>query len=667
MALNTLKLFSDLAEMYPLELLGKHSDNLNHLKLFDNTFKKKSFFGIGKVTLSIKLCNDDFYEIKVVTVFSLNHEKEFYGARLEFSRKFMFPKIILIKFQNIMKVVYKRACKVILTAVKSLNKFEIWIKNGANLMYIYVYKIQKIIKKMEARLHKMLSKINNILRGPKMKIENLILHLGTEKSNFKNQSSITRDREITNFYEKIPDILKIAIVKTLKQKKTTNNKSRTFEAASMSVNSSVTKRRLISDCASVQEITSTTQAELNYLISQIQSCTSKEICDELGIKFCRLSNKNNCKKLIQALTSVSTSNVHLIPFYCRLVAVICKVLPEIGQRVAAICEDRFWNQLLDPELRNNNIRYMGELYKFKIISGSSLFATINFMLADPSQDNVESVFILLEKVGQTLDRDPKTTNRFKDQLKLMLRIINVKNLDFKQTPLVDYAYNLYKPHLVNKRIKPSTSVYLFVKEILTPNYRIKITKVSTKLRKLHYPEQESILLKALMEELNTNESCHSQLAYIVTNVSRIHPSISICLVDLLLEIVHRGMYEMEVNNMQRRTSEIKFLAELYSLKLVSTEVLMATLYLIIKEMNSKNKMTPIEIKEECFRVRLVLVILNSCGIYFLKGKSNVLMSKFLLKLTHCLQGKQRLSLDLDIDLSNLLSRIAPKLKKEKAA
>jgi regulator of nonsense transcripts 2 len=84
-------------------------------------------------------------------------------------------------------------------------------------------------------------------------------------------------------------------------------------------------------------------------------------------------------------------------------------------------------------------------------------------------------------------------------------------------------------------------------------------------------------------------------------------------------------------------------------------------------MNSKNKMTPIEIKEECFRVRLVLVILNSCGIYFLKGKSNVLMSKFLLKLTHCLQGKQRLSLDLDIDLLNLLSRIAPKLKKEKAA
>jgi regulator of nonsense transcripts 2 len=226
---------------------------------------------------------------------------------------------------------------------------------------------------------------------------------------------------------------------------------------------------------------------------------------------------------------------------------------------------------------------MGELCKFKIISGFLLFATINFMLADSSQNNVESVFILLEKVGQTLDRNPKTTNRFKDQLKLMLRIINVKNLDFKQTPLVDYAYNLYKPHPVNKRIKPSTSVYLFVKEILIPNYRIKITKVSTKLRKLHYPEQESILLKALMEELNTNESCHSQLAYIVTNVSRIHPSIGICLVDLLLETVHRGMYEMEVNNMQRRTSEIKFLAELYSLKLVSTEVLIATLYLIIKK------------------------------------------------------------------------------------
>merc|ERR1711988_1967020 len=97
-------------------------------------------------------------------------------------------KTILTKFQNIMKAVYERACEVMLTAAKSLNESEYRTKNGADPIYIYVYRIQEIIKKMGARLHTTPPKIDDILKGPKIKIENPTLHLGKESLDFKSQS-----------------------------------------------------------------------------------------------------------------------------------------------------------------------------------------------------------------------------------------------------------------------------------------------------------------------------------------------------------------------------------------------------------------------------------------------------------------------------------------------
>ena len=85
-----------------------------------------------------------------------------------------------------------------------------------------------------------------------------------------------------------------------------------------------------------------TKAAVDALLAQLPKCISRDLCDELSINFCYLNSKAARKRLVRTLCESShRSNLQLLPFYCRVAAILSQVFPDVGAAVLKAQEDEF--------------------------------------------------------------------------------------------------------------------------------------------------------------------------------------------------------------------------------------------------------------------------------------------------------------------------------------
>ena len=85
-----------------------------------------------------------------------------------------------------------------------------------------------------------------------------------------------------------------------------------------------------------------TKAAVDALLGQLPKCISRDLCDELSINFCYLNSKAARKRLVRTLCESShRSNLQLLPFYCRVAAILSQVFPDVGAAVLKAQEDEF--------------------------------------------------------------------------------------------------------------------------------------------------------------------------------------------------------------------------------------------------------------------------------------------------------------------------------------
>ncbi|WMV25675.1 hypothetical protein MTR67_019060 [Solanum verrucosum] len=277
---------------------------------------------------------------------------------------------------------------------------------------------------------------------------------------------------------------------------------------------------------------------LDSLLQRLPGCVSRDLIDQLTVEFCYLNSKSSRKKLVRALFNVPRTSLELLPYYSRMVATLSTCMKDVSSMLLQLLEEEF-NFLINKkdqmniETKIRNIRFIGELCKFRIAPPGLVFSCLKACLDDFSHHNIDVACNLLETCGRFLYRSPETTIRMANMLEILMRLKNVKNLDPRHITLVENAYYLCKPPERSARVsKIRPPLHQYIRKLLFSDLdKSSLEHVLRQLRKLPWSECEAYLLKCFMKVHRGKYGQIHLIASLTACLSRYHDDFSVAVVD----------------------------------------------------------------------------------------------------------------------------------------
>jgi regulator of nonsense transcripts 2 len=157
------------------------------------------------------------------------------------------------------------------------------------------------------------------------------------------------------------------------------------------------------------------------------------------------------------------------------------------------------------------------------------------------------------------------------------------------------------------------------------------------LRKLNWDDELTLktLKKVFVRIQLVRFSNIYLMAYFVAELSLYHPKFGIYIVDNVLEEIRWGLETNLFIYNQQRVAAVKYLAELYNYRMLSSQLVFETLYLLLRFGHENGtplpgNACPIDLSDDFFRLRLCCVILDSSGMYFKSTRSTKKLDTFFL-------------------------------------
>ncbi|KAI3809007.1 hypothetical protein L1987_24972 [Smallanthus sonchifolius] len=407
---------------------------------------------------------------------------------------------------------------------------------------------------------------------------------------------------------------------------------------------------------------------LDGLLQRLPGCVSRDLIDQLTVEFCYLNSKSSRKKLVRALFNVPRTSLELLPYYSRMVATLSTCMKDVPSMLLQLLEEEF-NFLINKkdqmniETKIRNIRFIGELCKFKIAPAGLIFSCLKACLDDFTHHNIDVACNLLETCGRYLYRYPDTNVRMANMLEILMRLKNVKNLDPRHSTLVENAYYLCKPPERSARVsKVRPPLHQYIRKLLFSDLdKLSIEHVLRQLRKLPWTECEPYLLKCFLKVHKGKYGQIHLIASLTAGLSRYHDEFAVSVVDEVLEEIRIGLEVNEYGMQQRRIAHMRFLGELYNYEHVDSAVIFDTLYLILVFGHGTEEQDELDPPEDCFRIRMIITLLETCGHYFGRGSSKRKLDRFLIHFQRYILSKGALPLDIEFDLQDLFADLRPNM------
>lgn len=407
---------------------------------------------------------------------------------------------------------------------------------------------------------------------------------------------------------------------------------------------------------------------LDALLQRLPGCVSRDLIDQLTVEFCYLNSKSHRKRLVRALFNVPRTSLELLPYYSRMVATLSTCMKDISSMLLQNLEEEF-NYLINKkdqmniETKIRNIRFIGELCKFKIAPAGLVFTCLKACLDDFNHHNIDVACNLLETCGRFLYRSPETTIRMSNMLEILMRLKNVKNLDPRHSTLVENAYYLCKPPERSARVsKIRPPLHQYIRKLLfTDLDKSSIEHVLRQLRKLPWTECESYLLKCFLKVHKGKYSQVHLIASLMVGLSRYHDEFAVAVGDEVLEEIRLGLELNDYSLQQRRIAHMRFLGELYNYEHVDSSVIFETLYLLLVFGHGTPEQDVLDPPEDCFRIRMVITLLQTCGHFFDRGSSKRKLDRFLVYFQQYILSKGSVPLDIEFDLQDLFADLRPNM------
>ncbi|KAF8200931.1 transcription factor [Pholiota molesta] len=397
---------------------------------------------------------------------------------------------------------------------------------------------------------------------------------------------------------------------------------------------------------------------LTALLVRLPDATNRALIDQAAIDFAFLNSKAARKRLVRFMSQVPKNRTDLLPHYSRLVATLNKYMPDIGTEVVAFLDEEFRylqrkkNVVKElAEVRLKNILFISNLTKFRVVPPHVILHMFKVCLDDFSGTNVENLALLLEGCGRFLLRSEDTAERFGTMLELLRRKQSMQHFDQRQILLLENAYyQCNPPERAPKQEKIRAPMELFIRHLIYDVLAKKsIDKVLKLLRKLDWEDEEvkRYLHKVFTKPWKIKYGNIGLLAMLTYDLQRYRPAFAIS-VYKPKKIGHDEIFGRTIY------------------RLLSSGIIFDTLWSIVTFGHPDgrplpNQAIPLDMPDDFFRVRLVCVLLDTCGMCFDRGTQKKKLDNFLTFFQYYIKCKEPLPMDVDFMLSDSLEAVRPKL------
>ncbi|XP_075552424.1 UPF2 regulator of nonsense mediated mRNA decay isoform X1 [Dermacentor variabilis] len=379
---------------------------------------------------------------------------------------------------------------------------------------------------------------------------------------------------------------------------------------------------------------------LDGFLNSLLHCVSREMVDQAAEQFCMsLNTKPNRNKLIKALFLVPRTRLDLLPFYARFVATLAPCMPDVANDLVSMLKQDFKFHLkkkdqINIESKVKTMRFIGELVKFNIFPKSDALYCLKNLLLDFSHHYIEMACNLLETCGRFLFRSPESHQRTKVYLEQMMRKKAVQALDSRYITMIENAFYYCNPPeapMSVRAVRPPLHEYirkLLYKDLAKSNTE----KILRQMRKLDWedPDVSAYATKCLVAIWHVKYYNIRCMANLLAGLVAYHETVGPQVVDGVLEDIRLGMEVNHPKYNQRRVSVVHYLGELYNYRMVESSVIFKVLYSFITfGVNVNGSPSALDPPDNLFRIRLVCILLETCGQYFNTGSSKKKLDCFL--------------------------------------
>lgn len=392
-------------------------------------------------------------------------------------------------------------------------------------------------------------------------------------------------------------------------------------------------------------------------------CISRIKIDDAASRFMEISTKINRQKLVKLLMNVNRNSQNLLPLYSRLVANLHEPYPDITKKLARSLHDEFkeLQALKDTnkyESKIKNVRYLGELIKFRLFSSERALDLLETLLTDFTGQNVDLTCQLLVTCGRYLYRLPETRERLAFMLERMQRLKRAKKLSSEIEEQIDYAYFACRPPRAVKVIKEQPQEYkelLALCSAITKDNSDRTIRAIATMPMSYNPYLEKAIFKSL------KHGKYSQIYLLANVLSELSKrgaklaEVKSIVASLQIEI----MSQLSINDFrfaQRRILYIRFLGEVYIYRLLSKQKVLDLLYSILYTSPE------IDAPDDCFRLKLVGSLLEVCGNYLFSGRYRAKFERYVVHLLAYVYKKTSLSQDVEFMLLDLFEKLRIRTK-----
>ena len=307
--------------------------------------------------------------------------------------------------------------------------------------------------------------------------------------------------------------------------------------------------------------------KLTELIEEkLPDIVTKQKADDFSLSFCYVNSRASRRKLASNMMKIPRNRMELIPQYARVVTTLNRIYGDIGSPIIESLFGDFYGmyKARSPDhlqSKVKNVRYIGELIKFKIAAPIYAFKIFKLLLLDFSSHNIELLGALLESCGRYLYLVPHTHDKLEEVLNTMNRLKKVKNLDQNQLAILEAAmYTVIPPEpKARKQKKVLTVVQQYINHLI--KFKLEhstVESVIKSLRKLPWSKDdeqvEFYVIKASLSIARKKYVSVSVLADCLSGLSKYRPNTIILLVDRVLEELTRGLETPRKRQPQRMLS-----------------------------------------------------------------------------------------------------------------
>lgn len=491
-------------------------------------------------------------------------------------------------------------------------------------------------------------------------------------------TSLWEDEETQKFYEEFPNLSNYIPDKNKKVDEPDEPEGETN-----------TKKSLpdIKDAVDVESSNIGTKVIFESFIEQLPKCINREMIDNLAIEFLiNLNTKNNRKKLVKVLFSVPRTRIDLLPFYTRLVAILNPLMPEVALELCSLLKSDFRYNVkkkdqINIETKLKVVRYIGELAKFNLMAKSEVLYCFKMLLNDFTHHQIEMGCALLETAGRFLYRSPDSHHRTKIYLEQMMRVKSISALRPVYVTMIENAYYFVNPTdspAIMKKQRPI--LHEFIRHLLYNELKDAPEKENMILSLLKQMDWENLaeknyLVKCLTEAWNVTYPMISDLACLIAAFVDYDDSIGTRVVDGVMEDIRVGLETNLVKFNQRRIAMIKYFGELYNYRLIESNDVFKVLYSLVSfgVVYDPDFYSTFDPPQNLFRLRLICVLLDTCGEFFNRGPGKLKLDCFILYFQYYFWLKKSSTtwdtenpfpITMDYLVTDVLKKLRPNFKKK---